>query len=73
MLHCNRAASLVILTISPYAMKSIDLLTLLILTLFGLLLWQMHQQDWGSFLLLLAAEAGLIAIKVTSTTQSKRI
>lgn len=73
MLHRNRAATLMILAISPYAMKSIDLLTLLILTLFGLLLWQMHQQDWGSFLLLLAAEAGLIAIKVTSTTQSKRI
>lgn len=73
LLHRNRAATLMIFAISPYAMKSIDLLTLLILTLFGLLLWQMHQQDWGSFLLLLAAEAGLIAIKVTSTTQSKRI
>jgi len=54
-------------------MKSIDLITLLIILLFGLLLWQMHQQDWGSFLLLLAAEAGLIAIKVTSATHSKRL
>ncbi len=54
-------------------MKQISLITLLIIFLFGLLLWQMHQRDWGSFLLLLAAEAGLIAVRVTSTTPSKRI
>jgi hypothetical protein len=54
-------------------MKSINLLTLLIVILFGLMLWQMHQSDWGAFLLILAAEAGLIAIRVTSTSKSKRI
>lgn len=54
-------------------MKSFNLLTLLIILLFGLLLWQVQQQDWGSFLLLLAAEAGLIAIRVTSNSPSKRI
>ena len=48
-------------------------ITRLAVLLFGLLLWQVHQRDWGSFLLLLAAEAGLIAIRVTSTTPSKRI
>jgi hypothetical protein len=45
----------------------------LILTLFALMLWQMHQQHWGSFLLLLAAEAGLIAIKVTERQKSARL
>ena len=48
-------------------------LTWLILILFGLLLWQMQQQDWGSFFLILAAEAGLVAIKITSKSNSKRI
>jgi len=54
-------------------MKSISPLTLLIVFLFGLLLWQMHQRDWGTFLLILAAEAGLIAIRITSTSNSRRI
>lgn len=54
-------------------MKQTSPIKLLIILLFGLLLWQVHQRDWGSFLLLLAAEAGLIAIRVTSTTPSKRI
>jgi len=54
-------------------MKPINPITLLIIILFGLLLWQMHQQDWGRFLLLLAAEAGLIAVSVTSTAKSKRL
>ncbi|MGV0952926.1 MAG: hypothetical protein ACOYBQ_01610 [Fluviibacter sp.] len=48
-------------------------LTSLILVLFGLMLWQMQQQDWGSFLLLLAAEAGLIAIRVTDQQKSSRL
>lgn len=47
-------------------------LTLLILVLFILLLWQLHQQHWGSFLMLLAAEAGLIAIRVTERVKSAR-
>ncbi len=68
-MHRNRYA----IPTDSFTMKSINLLTLLILALFGLLLWQMHQQDWGSFLLLLAAEAGLIAIKITSNSHSKRI
>lgn len=54
-------------------MKLPDLITTLILVLFGLLLWQMAQQDWGSFLLLVAAEAGLIAVKVTQNSNSKRL
>lgn len=54
-------------------MKLPDLLTSLIVILFVLMLWQMHQQDWGSFLLLLAAEAGLIAVKVTERQKSARL
>ena len=54
-------------------MKLPDFLTSLILILFALMLWQMRQQDWGSFLLLLAAEAGLIAIKVTNRQKSARL
>lgn len=48
-------------------------LTSLILILFGLMIWQMQQQDWGSFLLLLAAESGLIAVKITESQKSKRL
>jgi len=54
-------------------MKFPDLMTTLILVLFGLMLWQMKQSDWGSFLLLLAACAGLIDVKVTQTQKSKRL
>lgn len=54
-------------------MKFPDLISTLILVLFGLMLWQMVQQDWGSFLLLLAACAGLIAVKVTQTQKSQRL
>ena len=54
-------------------MKLPDFLTTLILILFGLMLWQVHQQDWGSFLLLLAAEAGLIAVRVTDRQKSVRL
>lgn len=54
-------------------MKLPDSLTSLIVILFVLMLWQMHQQDWGSFLLLLAAEAGLIAVKVTERQKSARL
>jgi len=38
-----------------------------------LMLWQVKQQDWGSFLLLLAAEAGLIAIRSTAGQKSARL
>lgn len=55
------------------AMKLPDFLTTLILILFVLMLWQVHQQDWGSFLLLLAAEAGLIAVRVTDRQKSVRL
>lgn len=54
-------------------MKSPNFLTILILVLFGLLLWQMQQQDWGSFLLLVAAEVALIAVRATEAQQSKRL
>ena len=54
-------------------MKRPDFLTSLILILFILMLWQMRQQDWGGFLLLLAAEAGLIAIKITERQKSARL
>ena len=54
-------------------MKFPDLLTLLILLLFAMLLWLMHQQDWGTFLLLVAAEAGLIAIRITERHKSARL
>ena len=54
-------------------MKSLDFLTSLILILFGLMLWQMHQRDWGSFLLLVAAEAGLIAVRITERQTSARL
>jgi hypothetical protein len=50
-----------------------DFLTTLILVLFALMLWQVKQQDWGSFLLLLAAEAGLIAIRSTARAKSARL
>lgn len=54
-------------------MKLPDFLTALILVLFALMLWQMRQQDWGSFLLLLAAEVGLVAIKITERQKSARL
>lgn len=54
-------------------MKFPDVLTLLILLLFVLMLWQMHQQDWGTLLLLIAAEAGLIAIRITERQKSARL
>ena len=54
-------------------MKLPDFLTTLILILFVLMLGQVHQQDWGSFLLLLAAEAGLIAVRVTDRQKSVRL
>lgn len=54
-------------------MKRPDFLTTLILVLLALMLWQMGQQDWGSFLLLLAAAAGLIAIKITDHQKSARL
>jgi hypothetical protein len=55
------------------AMKLPDFLTTLILVLFGLMLWQVHQQDWGSFLLLLAAEVGLVSVRVTERQKSVRL
>jgi hypothetical protein len=54
-------------------MKRINPLTVLIVILFGLMLWQMHLQHWGSFLLLVAAEAALIAVRSTEAAKSKRI
>ena len=54
-------------------MKLPDFLTTLIVVLFGLMLWQIRQQAWGSFLLLLAAEAGLIAVRVTERQKSERL
>lgn len=54
-------------------MKLPNSLTTLILILFALMLWQMQQQDWGAFLLLLAAEAGLIAVRVTQREKSARL
>lgn len=54
-------------------MKLPSFLTTLILILFALMIWQVRQQDWGTFLLLLAAEAGLIAIKVTERQNSARL
>ena len=54
-------------------MKRINPITALIIILFGLMLWQMHLQHWGSFLLLLAAEAALIAVRSTETAKSKRL
>lgn len=54
-------------------MKLPDFLTTLILILFGLMIWQVHQKNWGAFLLLLAAEAGLIAIKITERQKSARL
>jgi hypothetical protein len=54
-------------------MKRINPITALIVILFGLMLWQMHMQHWGSFLLLVAAEAALIAVRSTETAKSKRI
>lgn len=53
--------------------KTPNVLTILILLLFVLMLWQVKQQDWGSFLLLLAAEAGLIAIRSTQHQPSERL
>lgn len=53
--------------------KPPSFLTSLILVLFVLMLWQVNQRDWGSFLLLLAAEAGLIAIRSTSHQKSERL
>ena len=50
-----------------------DFLTMLILVLFLLMLWQVQQQDWGTFLLILAAEAGLIAIRSTANQSSARL
>lgn len=54
-------------------MKRPDFLTTLILVLFGLMLWQMQQQHWGTFLLLVAAEAALIAVRSTESQKSKRL
>lgn len=54
-------------------MKRLNPITALIIILFGLLLWQMHLQHWGSFLLLVAAEAALIAVRSTETAKSKRL
>ena len=54
-------------------MMKLDFITSLILLIFGLMLWQMHQQDWGSFLLLVAAEAGLIAVRITERQKSARL
>lgn len=54
-------------------MKRLNPITALILILFGLLLWQMKMQHWGSFLLLVAAEAALIAVRVTESQKSKRL
>lgn len=54
-------------------MKRPNFLTVLILILFVLMLWQMQQQDWGSFLLLVAAEAALIAVRSTALQKSKRL
>lgn len=54
-------------------MKLPSPLTALILLLFVLMLWQVKQQDWGSFLLLLAAEAGLIAVRTTQNQKSERL
>lgn len=52
-------------------MKRPDFLTTLILVLFGLMLWQMQKQHWGTFLLLVAAEAALIAVRSTESQKSK--
>ena len=54
-------------------MKHINPITALIVILFGLLLWQMHLQHWGTFLLLVAAEAALIAVRSTGAVKSKRL
>ncbi|MFM7123230.1 MAG: hypothetical protein ACKOW6_06580 [Fluviibacter sp.] len=54
-------------------MKPINPITALIVILFALMLWQMHLQHWGSFLLLVAAEAALIAVRSTGTAKSKRL
>ena len=54
-------------------MKQINPLTALIVILFGLMLWQMTLQHWGSFLLLVAAEAALIAVRSTAPVDSKRL
>jgi len=54
-------------------MKCLNPITALILILFGLLLWQMTMQHWGSFLLLVAAEAALIAVRATESQKSKRL
>jgi len=54
-------------------MKHINPLTALIVILFGLMLWQMTLQHWGSFLLLVAAEAALIAVRSTAPVDSKRL
>jgi len=54
-------------------MKRPNPITALIIILFGLLLWQMHLQHWGTFLLLVAAEASLIAVRSTETAKSKRL
>ena len=54
-------------------MKLPDFLTTLILVLFALMLWQVRQQDWGTFLLLLAAEAGLLVVKITERQKSARL
>lgn len=54
------------------SMKQINPITALIVILFGLMLWQMKAQHWGSFLLLVAAEAALIAVRSTDATKSER-
>ncbi len=54
-------------------MTRINPITALIIILFGLLLWQMKMQHWGSFLLLVAAEAALIAVRATESQKSKRL
>ena len=54
-------------------MKYPNPITTLIVILFGLMLWQMHLQHWGTFLLLVAAEAALIAVRSTETAKSKRL
>jgi hypothetical protein len=62
-----------IAALQPSNMKHTNPITALIIVLFGLMLWQMHLQHWGSFLLLVAAEAALIAVRSTGTAKSKRL
>jgi len=54
-------------------MNRINPITALIIILFVLLIWQMKLQHWGSFLLLVAAEAALIAVRTTESQKSERL